>query len=58
MDKVFDCGLEIGKFEPLLYYYIRLWTNTLGKNIKTSIPAAIYYIVPLLFFYKDVFCIK
>ena len=38
--KVFDCNLELRKFEIQLFYHIHFLTNTLWKGMNPLIPLA------------------
>ena len=56
--KVLDCGLEVRKFKLNLHDCVYFQINTLGKGMNSTIPQTMAWIVPLLFFYKDVFGTK
>ena len=54
-----DCNIVVSEFVLQSRYYIHFQTNTLGKGMNHSHPhSAMDYVVPLLFFSKDDFCIK
>ena len=49
--KVPDCEIVVSEFELQSPYYVHVRTNTNGKDKNSQ------DIIPLLFFYKDGFCI-
>ena len=55
---MFNCSLEVSKFEQQSLYYVHIRTNTFRKVIAPPILSAMGSIVLLLLFYKVDFSIK
>ena len=53
-----DCEIVIGEFELQSRYYVHIWTNISGKDMKPLLSIAIGKKVQLRFLYKDDFGIK
>ena len=56
--KLLDFTLEVIDFEFQSRHYIQFRTNILGKVLHLLIPAAMGYIISMLYFDNDVFGIK
>ena len=50
--KLLTSDIELNKFVLQSRYYVRFWTNTLGKGMSPLWSSAMGFIVPLSFFYK------